>query len=176
MIDSKQILFYDNLFSMVQRDSMYQFVRNSKFQIGWRDSPRIELSGYQNLHSVFSQEDVENLGLLRWLKGSEVEEKLSGLEYDKTVVNLSTPSDVNFIHVHHGQVVLLYYPNLDWKPEWYGETLFYSEDGASVSWAGAYTPGRVLLFDGEIPHSIRPQSSLAPHYRFTVACVFRKPA
>lgn len=175
MIEPKQILFYDNLFSMKQRVGMYDYVRQSRFTIGWKDSRRIELSQHQYLASCYSPEDMEVFGLLKYIEGTEAAERLSGLTYDRTMVNLSTPSDVNFVHVHENEVVMLYYVNLEWRPEWYGETIFYTDDCSSVAWTGAYTPGRVLIFDGELPHSIRPQSIIASNYRFTAACVFKKP-
>ena len=70
--------------------------------------------------------------------------------------------------------VILIYLNQDWKLEWYGETLFYSEDLSEIIFAGLYTPGRIICFDGEVPHSIRPNSRLAPKFRYTMSLFFKK--
>jgi hypothetical protein len=64
--------------------------------------------------------------------------------------------------------------NVGWRPEWHGETLFYSEDLSEIELALPYTPGRVVVFDATIPHSYRPQSTIADHYRFTLAMGFDK--
>ena len=39
-----------------------------------------------------------------------------------------------------------------------------------------YVPGRLLMFDGTEPHSIRPQSFSGPQYRFTVSVFFKDKA
>jgi hypothetical protein len=66
----------------------------------------------------------------------------------------------------------LYYANLEWEQHWHGETLFYSEDLNEIDLAIRYTPGRIVVFDATIPHSIRPQSNVANNYRFTYAMTF----
>ena len=67
----------------------------------------------------------------------------------------------------------MYYANLEWRDEWHGETLFYDHNRVSTN-AYQYTPGRILEFDGSLPHSIRPQSFIGPQYRFTVSTFFTK--
>ena len=37
-----------------------------------------------------------------------------------------------------------------------------------------YKPGRVVIFDGTIPHMIMNESSLCPDYRLTFAIQWRK--
>jgi hypothetical protein len=100
--------------------------------------------------------------------------ELRDLEMASAVINLSTPSGVNFIHAHPEAKVLLYYVNLDWKPEWYGETLFLDEELKRIELALPYTPGRVVVFDGDCPHGIRPQSHAGPAFRFTLALLFKR--
>ena len=92
-------------------------------------------------------------------------------EYDigKTVINLSTPSDVNYVHTHPEDKILLYYVNAEWREGWHGETQFYSEDLKQIQFSSPYTPGRLILFNANIPHTIRPQSIIGPQFRFTLA-------
>jgi hypothetical protein len=66
----------------------------------------------------------------------------------------------------------LYYVNLEWRDGWYGETFFYSDDLKDVAFTSLYVPGRILLFDGDIPHAIRPQSVAGPKYRITISTFF----
>jgi hypothetical protein len=49
--------------------------------------------------------------------------------------------------------------------------LFFSESMKDIVFASPYTPGRIIAFNAKIPHAIRPQSTLASHYRFTFALV-----
>jgi hypothetical protein len=68
----------------------------------------------------------------------------------------------------------LVYVNLDWQDGWHGETLFYSESQKEIVFASPFTPNRVVVFDAKIPHTIRPQSHIAPFYRFTLTLVLKK--
>ena len=67
----------------------------------------------------------------------------------------------------------MYYVNLDWEDGWYGETMFYNpNDLDEIVFTSAYKPGRIILFDGNIPHAIRPQSIKGPKYRMTLTVLF----
>lgn len=168
----KNIYVYDNLFDYRFRDSMFMFIKNSFFLIGWEDSVTQEGLGYKNLHSRYSSEDNKQSGFTETIYKSDAARHLKDLEVTQSVVNLSKPSDVNFIHTHPEKLVLLYYANLTWKNHWYGETLFFSEDEKEIELALPYTPGRLVIFDGKIPHSIRPQSFASDQYRFTFSTFF----
>ena len=128
------------------------------------------------LHHVIEKDQLGESGLRRDLKNSNPEiDKWIGTRLPKyAVLNCDTHVDVHTPHSHPMCDVILYYMNMDWKSEWYGETLFYSEDLKEIKYAGAYTPGRVICFDGEIPHSARPASRLAPKFRYTLAIFFEK--
>jgi SM-20-related protein len=117
---------------------------------------------------------VERSGVLGRLATTPVAQEFDGHKLEKCVINLSTASDVNFVHSHPEDKVLLYYLNLEWRDGWHGETLFYDETGKEVVFANAYTPNRLVAFDAKIPHTIRPQSHLAPQYRLTLALIYNK--
>lgn len=170
----KKIVVYDGLLPLLLRSKIYQFVKQSRFVIGWHDGEYEKARGYEFLHSVYSHEDNANCGLLPFLKDTEVDKHINGMEPLKSMVNLSVPSDTHFPHAHPESLVILYYVNLDWENHWHGETLFYTEDLGDIELALKYTPGRVVVFDGSIPHSIRPQSISADNYRFTYALTFTK--
>jgi hypothetical protein len=172
--NGRAIRVYDNVFDMQFRNGLYSFALASKFSIGWADSEKPENRLHQNLHCVFSTEDVERSGVLGRLATTPVAQEFDGHKLEKCVINLSTASDVNFVHSHPEDKVLLYYLNLEWRDGWHGETLFYDETGKEVVFANAYTPNRLVAFDAKIPHTIRPQSHLAPQYRLTLALIYNK--
>lgn len=170
----RKIRVYDNVFDLLYRDELYKFAKTSLFRIGWADSETPEKARHQSLYSAYSGEDIARLGLLDRLLESPVRDELSGYSVSKCILNLSTPSDVNFVHAHKEDKILLIYVNLDWEEGWHGETLFYSQSRKNVVFASPFTPNRVVVFDPKIPHTIRPQSYLAPFYRFTLAVVLKK--
>ena len=172
----KRICIYDNLFDLKYRQDIYTFAQNSYFTIGWADSNIIENQGNRFLHSIYSLEDLNNLGIVHRIINSEAGKELEGYDNITAVLNLSTAADTNYVHAHPESKILLYYVNIEWRDGWHGETLFYSEDLKDVAFASAYTPGRLLVFDASIPHTIRPQSHIAAQYRFTLALVLEKNA
>jgi hypothetical protein len=170
----KCIRVYDDLFEAQCRASAYLFAQQSNFVIGWADGAIVEKQANKFLHSVYSHDDVDRLGILDKIAKSEAAHELDGYTLNKTILNLSTAADTNYTHTHPEDKVLLYYVNLEWFDGWHGETLFFSEDHKDVVFASPYTPGRLISFDGTIPHTIRPQSHIAAQYRFTLALVFNK--
>ncbi len=170
----KRICVYDNLFDAFYKNTAYSFARNSLFGIGWGDTDIAEKQSYANLHSVYSEEDLKRLGILEKIEASAAGNELSGHVLSKAILNLSTAADTNYMHTHAEDKVLLYYVNLEWFDGWHGETLFFSEDGKDVVFASPYSPGRLVVFDAKIPHTIRPQSHIAAQYRFTLSLFLNK--
>jgi hypothetical protein len=166
------ITVFDNLFTLNQRLRSFEFIKHSYYKLGWADSSTEEYSKYLYLHSRYTDEDLSNLEIYSAIMNSEVGNMVAGLTRTKAVVNLTVPSDVNFIHTHPEKKTVLYYANVNWQEGWCGETLFFDETRTRIEFASPYTPGRVIVFDGKIPHTIRPQSNIAPHYRFTFSIFF----
>ena len=172
--NGRKLRVYDNILDMEYRHNLYSFAQSSLFKIGWADTSIAENKQYQFLHSVYSPEDLSRIGLIEKLAQTPVAQEMVGYNLTKCVLNLSTPADINFVHVHPEDKVLLYYVNLDWRDGWHGETLFFDESGKDILFASAYTPGRLIAFDAKIPHTIRPQSHIAAFYRMTLALVYTK--
>lgn len=161
----------DNLISAAQLALLYQFCRGSYFKIGYEDTDAIENANHKYLVSPWSEEDLINSGFIDAVKGSEVGDLINSKQIYKVFLNLSTPGDVNFLHTHFGKTVVLAYVNLTWQADFGGETVFYNDDKTEVIKAVNVKPGRIVVFDGGINHSIRPQVHTAPHYRMTLAIV-----
>ena len=172
--NNKIIQVYDDIFDFRYRDKIYNFIKKSLFQVGWADSSMPEKS-YEFLYSEYSKEDVNKIGFLKKIENTSIMEHLKGLEYKHTKVNLSTSSDANFVHAHPEKLAILYYVNMDWQDGWHGETHFYDENGKDIIFTSPYTPGRIIVFDATIPHAIRPQSTIGPKFRFTLASFFDYP-
>lgn len=167
----KKIFIFDDIFDLSWREHAYQYIKSSFFSIGWADQSDIHNSQHLYLHSRYSEKNVESFGIFKNIKNKDALKLIEGKKFDEIncgTVNLSVPSDTNFVHTHTNTTVL-YYANLYWQEDWAGETLFFNEKKDEVVYTSIYKPGRLIIFDGSIPHTIRPQSQLAPHYRFTFA-------
>lgn len=62
----------------------------------------------------------------------------------------------------------LWYIAPEWNPEWGGETLFYSTELDAMA-AVTPRPGRLAIFDGNIPHVGRPPNRICYAPRYTLA-------
>lgn len=170
-----RITVYEKPFKFNFMTSFYEFCQSSLFRIGWGDGETDSMRQNSYLHSEFSEDDLVRSGLLGAINSSDARQELEGYDIQRCVVNLSTPADCHFPHVHNdADKVLLYYVNLEWREGWHGETLFYSDDKQTIEHAMNYTPGRVIAFDASIPHSVRPQSHICDKYRFTFAVMLKK--
>jgi SM-20-related protein len=166
--DNYTIETIDNVFTLDERLQMYNYYRNSSFKIGWEDTTEIEYANYKYMHSIFENAEVDASGFTSGLLKSELGISIiSKYNVKRCVLNLSKPGDFYLNHTHQEDKVLLYYGNIRWKEEWSGETLFYDDSLQNILFATPYIPGRLILFDGKMPHTIRSQSSIAPFYRFT---------
>ena len=155
---------------------VWDFVLNSNyFCNGWTDSQALETAHNVCLHSKYSAKDVANIGILEELKNHDVGKlvNLSGVRGDVgCVINLSCPGQTHIEHTHDHTDVIIYYANPIWNRRWAGETLFYSENGVELERAVEYIPNRLVFFNGEHPHTIRPPSFEATFYRFTMSLFF----
>lgn len=172
-VAGKSVHVIDGAVDFSEREHLYSFVRGSAYKIGNEDADAIETSAHKYMCSYYSTADVVESGILQAIVGTPVEDLIKGKELVRAHINLSTPTDCHWAHDHRGHTVLLYYVNKHWKHEWAGETLFFNDDLSEIEYASVYKPGRIVVFDGEIAHSVRPQSSTAPTYRFTYSLVFK---
>jgi len=170
----KKITVYDDMLDHSLRQHIYKFATTSLFQIGWADGNIVENQKHQFLYSNYSEHDLVNLRILDALEKTVVYKEFDGYRIKHAILNLSTATDVNFVHSHPEDKVVLYYVNLDWQDGWHGETLFFDESQKNIEFASPYTPGRIIVFDAKIPHTIRPQSHIAAKFRFTLAIVLEK--
>ena len=123
---------------------------------------------------MLSKDEWEQLDLINRIQNLELRNQLKELSYVSATINLAVPSSVQFQHTHPQKYTLLYYINMEWKNEYYGETLFYNDLGTEVEYTSIFKPGRIVFFDGNIPHTIRPSSHIAPSYRFTLFASFNE--
>lgn len=172
-----KVQVFDNEVPFAAREKALESCSRTSFTLGWTDRPGVDHEkAVPNVHASWTQEQLDASGIFTYIAPC-IEETafFTSRRIERAVVNLVRPSDVHYIHSHPGRQVALYYCNLDWEDGWYGETLFYdAKDPSKVTFASPYTPGRIILFDGNIPHAIRPQSVNGPKYRISLTVLFRE--
>ena len=69
--------------------------------------------------------------------------------YKRIYMNAHTHGVEPVMHHDDGDFTMIYYPRMDWKPEWGGGTLI---DGELVPYVG----NRLVVFDAYLPHMAMP--------------------
>jgi len=164
----------DNAYTAADIERMFVFVKTSMYRIGWEDSNWDDIVGQNRImYSDYTQEDVENFGVLSCHNSSRITELINGRIPSKVVINLAEPSNTFCPHTHPDKEVFIYYCNHRWNPEWAGETIIYSDHDDEAEHAISFKPGRVLWLKKGARHSVRPPSHACPEYRFTFAAFFK---
>jgi hypothetical protein len=87
----------------------------------------------------------------------------------RAYVNCSVYGDAYYMHrdcaVHERHVTALYYANLEWQPDWGGETIYYNDE-EDAAFAISPRPGRLVIARGAILHrgNVPTRSCYAERY------------
>ena len=164
---------YDDVFDLAHRFDIQESVKRCPYQIGWADNT----DNQENyMFSQWAPEKLNQISLFApFQKDHPLHEKLNPDKFIRCVINNDVMSNTHWTHTHINENVFLYYVNMDWQEHWGGETLFFDKKkNSDIIFGSRYTPGRVIWFDGEYPHTIKPQSRLGPKFRFTLSVFFKK--
>tara|TARA_R100000656_G_C3925993_1_gene123847 strand:+ start:252 stop:794 length:543 start_codon:yes stop_codon:yes gene_type:complete len=168
------IEIHDNVLIESHREQIYMFSIMTEYKIGWDDTATFEHRQYPCLHHTLTSKEWAELDIINGLQDKQLRYRLTSLSFDEATINLATPASIQFPHTHGNSTVFTYYINPEWKNEYYGETIFYDDTLADSVNSVLYKPNRAVLFNGDIPHSIRPASHIAPSYRFTLSIFFKE--
>ena len=164
----------DDIFNYKILGELYKLAIGSNFTLGFHDSISLEKKQYYSIHSPVDINSIKELNLFESFdKISEYKDIKNNLQYLNCIINLNMFTDSNFSHVHPKEYVMLIYLNTEWLPNWAGETVFFDDNCNEVIKSVTPKPGRVVFFDGSIPHSIRCQNQLGPQFRFTMSLFFK---
>ena len=167
----KMIAVYDDLFDYNQRCAWSAFVEKSYFKVNGADDLNSLYSGGLQMYAQYSSQDLENMGFTN-SPGFQMLDKEYNLQKRKIKqarINLSPASEKNVVHTDSAGLTLIYYCNLEWSLDWGGHTLFMDDTLKDAEYTCLYKPGRVVLFDGTIPHMIMTPTSSAKTHRFSFA-------
>lgn len=158
--NNKFIKVYYDLFSFVERQSIHEYVTTLSYNSYGGDVG----GSTDQFFSLLEKNDVAYTGFFdtEGYKALDKEFNLSERYVNQYRVNLSPPFEKNNIHTDSCALTLLYYCNMDWKIEYSGHTIFMDDHIEEPIYTSIYTPGKLIVFDGNIPHMIlSPISSLA---------------
>lgn len=156
--NGKIIHSYNNLFTFDEKQTFYSFFMKSLFVITGCDSIYDKNNG--QVYSSYSHDDLTNLGMTNTKGFKHINELYSfNMRKMKQIrLNCSTPFEKSNAHSDYSGLTLLYYVNREWNLNWMGHTMFLNEKMDEVEYISLYQPGKVVIFDGTIPHMIATQN------------------
>lgn len=164
----KLLEVYDDCFTYNERTEWYKFVKNSFFK---SDGSDYDGTNKTQLYSSYSIEDIASMGFLNSPGFKKIDDEYQLLDrgIKQARVNLSPPSECATVHTDRDGLTLLYYANVEWDLNWSGHTLFMDDTLSEAEYTCLYKPGRVVLFDGSIPHMILSISPAVKTHRYSFA-------
>lgn len=170
---TKGIDVYDNVFDVAKRFNIREGVKKCPYHIGWSDTTD---KTEEYMFSNWLPEALKSMHFFSdFVKGHPLYEKVALDKFIRCIVNNDVCTNTHWTHTHINENVLLYYADMYWEEHWGGETLFFDKkQNNDIIFGSRYTPGRIIWFDGEIPHTFKPQSRLGPKYRFSISIFFKK--
>lgn len=167
-----EIVVIDNLFDRAFREAFYFWVKSSNYTTSGEDLSTLEYKGDYNLYCQVDEESLNQTGFMQHQSYTEhVLPEVNGMFLKQCRINLSTLNDNNRYHTDSSGSLktktIIYYPNLKWDVEWGGHTLFADDHLEEIEFCSMYKSGRLIVFDGNIPHCILPPTKAAPSYRFS---------
>ena len=173
--NEKILQVYDDLFTYDERLHFIKVITQSYYSVNGSDAIfNLKTDNVPQIFSSYSEQDLDYIGILK-TKGFKFLDNDHGLltkQIKQVRVNLSPPSERNLVHTDQSGLTFLYYPNLDWRIEWGGHTVFFNETLEEVEYTCLYKPGRVVVFDGTIPHMIMTPTMMCPIHRYSFAIQF----
>jgi len=101
----------------------------------------------------------------------QLEEKYGIIKWKRLYMNAHTHGIEPHMHQDDGDFTMMYYPRMDWKPEWLGGTAIWDDKGKNIDNYCNYIGNRVLIFPAKNNHQAMPVSRFC--YELRPVVVFK---
>ena len=176
--EGREISVYDNVLGLSDRQTLLHFLTNSFYKPVGIDTAEWNFKSHVSMMSCYTREDLSKSKFLDYLPEEIKQEYAENLDIggmENCNINLVTPSDRFHIHADSSsgaKLTVMYYPTSNWDVEFGGDTVFLDSKGEDIEFYCQYKTDRLVIFDSNIPHLVRPTTWLAPYYRLSFAMKF----
>lgn len=173
-VDGRDVFVFDGLIADGELGSYANALERAAFTR--TEFAKAETAEYKHWASEMPLANVARLPLWPATDGA-VAYARPGETYQayRAYTNYAAYGDMLYTHVDcppdRRGLTALWFLSKHWEPEWGGETMFFDASGDAMFCASP-KPGRLVLFDGAIPHVGRPPSRICYAPRFTFAIKF----
>ena len=170
LVSGREIFICDNVIDPVAVTQIATVVRSVRYVR--KEKSRLDVPGLAAVYDI-PPEQVLTDPFLRGLR-LIVEQMFPGEQFtdQRAYVNCSVYGDGYYIHrdcpEHLAHVTALYYANLEWHPDWGGETIYYNDE-EDAELVVMPRPGRLVIARGAILHRGAVPTRICYEERFTLA-------
>jgi len=184
-----QLNVVDDCLAAAELEALQGFVLRAPWHYGWKSDAKRDLYSYWHIHLAGSLQgpDLDDPDTVRycddqlaaaphfapvWALWLAVRAKyLPRHRVIRAYLNGHTYGTEGSIHVdtrYPDQFTVMLYAHPAWSADWAGETLFFDDERSNVRAAVLPKPGRLVYFDGRIPHVARAVTRTCPALRTVV--------
>jgi len=170
MISGRELFVCDGMVKPVMQQQISTLVRTMHFVR--TEKSRLGVPGLVAVCNI-APETLATDTFLRGLRQT-VERLFPDEQFtdQRAYVNCSVYGDAYYIHrdcaAYERHVTALYYVNLEWQPDWGGETIYYNDE-EDVEFAIAPRPGRLVIARGAVLHRGNVPTRSCYEERYTLA-------
>jgi hypothetical protein len=176
LISGRELFICDNMIDSAMVDRVGALVRTLHYLHKEKSRPGVPgLAAVCDIPAERISTDPF-LGALRQV----VERLFPGEKFSdqRAYVNCSAYGDSYYLHrdcaPHEQHVTALYYANLEWEPDWGGETIYYNDD-QDAELVISPRPGRLVIARGAVLHRGNVPTRSCYEQRYTLAYKLNSP-
>ena len=169
---------YDNLLEPHVAELIDAEIRNVYWKYDYNSNKKIGIQPHWHHLCGHDEEGViaNNFGYLLpiWTAAAhklQLEKYYKKTEWKRLYLNAHTNGVEPHMHVDDGDFTMMYYPKLDWKPEWLGGTTIWDDEGKNIDRYCNYIGNRLLVFPAKSYHQAMPVSKFC--YELRPVVVFK---
>lgn len=173
----REVFVVDNCLSQEEIKQFYILVKGLAFTRTEKDH---ENDKYPIFSVDFIPEKVDRKTVIGIKSRDLIEKFYPGTDYQlyRSYINMSHYGDMEYPHKdcsdEENDITIVYYVNESWDYNWGGETIFYHEKDSRI--LVLPTPGRFVLFHGNIEHMGSVPTRECTVSRFSFALKYRQVA
>jgi hypothetical protein len=170
LIAGRELFVCDNIIEPIMVETIGAMVKRLHYLR--KEKSRPEVPGLVAVSDI----PPEKVGAHPFLRGlRQTVERLfptERFEDQRAYVNCSAYGDAYYLHrdcaAHERHVTALYYANLEWQPDWGGETIYYNDE-EDAELVVSPRPGRLVIARGALLHRGNVPTRSCYEERYTLA-------
>jgi SM-20-related protein len=170
MLTANSIEVHDGLISGELVNALFESIHQPVYKFGQKSNVGDDFGFWIAKIDDQTRNNVPALRALWEIVDKEITN--GSCDIERMYVNAYSYGDCPTVHLddsREGSFTVLYYANYEWNHNWSGETVFYNEAQNEIIRAVYPKPGRIVSFDGRIPHVAREPNRICPVVRYTIA-------